>query len=97
MLNKQHYIVFLFAISVFYLASCAPQKVPPSKGGFYYSGVYFGKNFSPTYQKGIKDGCITAKGTYKKSHTLFNADQDYYDGWFLGRNRCKHLLVIDEI
>ena len=42
------------------------------------------------------DGCITAKGTYKKSHTLFNNDQEYNDGWFLGRNRCKHLLVIEE-
>ena len=96
MLKKQHYLIFFFTLSSFYLSGCAPQKVPPSQGGFYYSGVYFGKNFSATFKKGIEDGCITAKGEYQKSHTLFKTDQDYNDGWFLGRNRCKHLLVMDE-
>ena len=32
-----------------------------------------------------------------KNHiSLFNNNIDYNDGWFLGRNRCKHLLVIDD-
>ncbi|HEY9189724.1 MAG TPA: hypothetical protein VIM88_02565 [Sulfurovum sp.] len=75
---------------------CESKKEPEKEVGYTYSGVYFGKDFSHTYQQGIMDGCITAKGTYKKSHTLFNTDQDYHDGWFLGRNRCRHLLVVED-
>jgi hypothetical protein len=88
--------IFLMTNTLFYITGCQSKKIPENRVGYYYSGVYFGKEFSPNYQQGIMDGCITAKGTYKKSHTLFNNDQEYNDGWFLGRNRCKHLLVIEK-
>ena len=78
------------------VTGCQTKKKPEKKVGYTYSGVYFGNDLSANYQEGIKDGCITAKGTYKKSHTLFNEDQDYHDGWFLGRNKCRHLLVIED-
>ena len=88
--------LLLLSASFFCLSGCSSSKAPESKGGYYYSGLYFGKNFPETFQRGIRDGCTTAKGDYKKSHIRFNYDEDYEDGWFLGRNRCKHLLVIDE-
>ncbi len=75
---------------------CTPSKEPVHKGGYYHSNIYFGKNFSDNFKQGIEDGCTTSKGNYTKAHTLFNNDKDYNDGWFLGRNRCKHLLVLDE-
>ena len=78
------------------LQSCGTSKVTASQGGFYYSNIYFGKHFPPKYQQGIKDGCKTSKGYYTKSHSLFKDSGDYYNGWFLGRNRCKHLLKINE-
>ncbi len=78
------------------LNGCAPAKAPVSEGGYYHSGIYFGKNFSDYYKRGIEDGCTTAKGDYVKNHKLFNNNDDYNDGWFLGRNRCKDLLVIEE-
>ncbi len=82
---------------VFYLSGCGSVNMPESRGGYYLNDIYFGKNFSDLFKEGIEDGCTTAKGDYKKSHTKFNdeSDYDYKDGWFLGRNRCKHLLVID--
>lgn len=76
--------------------SCGSSKVSSSQGGFYHSGIYFGKYFPPSYQQGIVDGCKTAKGYYSKSHKLFRHNRDYNNGWFLGRNRCKHLLKINE-
>ncbi|WP_295418475.1 hypothetical protein [Sulfurovum sp.] len=79
-----------------FFTACAPNQVPENEGGYYYSGVYFGTGFSLNYKKGIQDGCTTAKGTYKKSHWLFKNNNDYNNGWFLGRNRCKHLLVIED-
>ncbi len=90
-------ISFLLIVSAFfYLTGCSAEKAPLSKNGYYHSNIYFGQNFSANYQQGIADGCTTAKGEYKKSHTLFNNDKDYNDGWFLGRNKCMDLLVINE-
>jgi hypothetical protein len=64
--------------------------------GYTYHGIYFGKHLSDTYKYGIRDGCETSRGVYTKSHHLFNSDNDYYNGWFIGRNRCRELLQIDE-
>jgi hypothetical protein len=87
-------ILFISTISIF--TACSPEKIPVSKGGYYYSNIYFGTYFTKHYKKGIRDGCTTAKGIYKKSHWLFNNSNDYNNGWFLGRNRCKHLLIIED-
>ncbi|MEY3090290.1 MAG: hypothetical protein RL113_606 [Pseudomonadota bacterium] len=72
------------------------QQGPASEHDYYYSGIYFGKYFTPFYKKGIRDGCTTSKGQYRKSHKLFQSNTDYNQGWFLGRNRCKDLLVTEE-
>ncbi|AKF24497.1 hypothetical protein YH65_03165 [Sulfurovum lithotrophicum] len=79
------------------LTACGSVRhVPESKGGFYYSGIYFGKNFSQTLKEGVEDGCDTSKGHYTKNHTLFNNDRDYNTGWFLGRSRCIPLFKVEE-
>jgi len=96
MLHGKNISLLLIGSALLYLTGCSPKKAQVSKGGYYHSDIYFGKNFSANYQDGITDGCTTAKGEYKKSHTLFNNDKDYNDGWFLGRNRCRHLLVVDD-
>ena len=90
-------IAFL-ATSALLLTACGDgtRHVPESKGGFYYSGIYFGKNFSETLKEGVRDGCETSKAHYTKNHTLFNNDTDYNTGWFLGRSRCIPLLEIEE-
>jgi hypothetical protein len=88
--------ISLTAISAFLLNACSSAEVPVDKGGYYHSGIYFGKQLPDIYKKGINDGCTTAKGYYRKSHTLFNNNQNYHDGWFLGRNRCRKLLITDK-
>jgi hypothetical protein len=87
----------IFIISVSILATgCKPKPIPASKGGYTHSGIYFGAHFNDNYKKGIQDGCKTSKGVYTKSHWLFQNRKDYANGWFLGRNRCKHLLKLDK-
>jgi hypothetical protein len=44
----------------------------------------------PNYRAGYQDGCTTAHGEYKKDSKLFNADKNYYDGWFAGRSACQN-------
>ncbi len=95
MFHRKSISLLILGNTLFYLTGCSSEKLPLLKNGYYHSGIYFGKNLSANYQQGIYDGCTTAKGVYQKSHTLFNNSQDYNNGWFLGRNRCKHLLVIE--
>jgi hypothetical protein len=87
----------IFLLSTLILVSgCKQRHIPANKGGFTYSGIYFGAHFNTIYKKGIQDGCTTSKGVYTKSHWYFQNKKEYSDGWFLGRNRCKHLLKINE-
>ncbi len=91
-----YFKIILLFLALFVISACSQKEIPVDEGGYYYSGIYFGSNFSKASQKGIKDGCSTAKGTYTKSHWSFQNNKEYADGWFLGRNKCRHLLIIDE-
>lgn len=93
---KTSSLLLLSASLLIFTACGKPDKLTIEEGGFYESGLYFGSNFSKGYKKGIKDGCATAKGDYTKSHYRFKNDIDYNDGWFLARNRCKHLLIVED-
>jgi hypothetical protein len=96
MFHRKSISLFVICSTLFYLTGCSPEKKSVHETGYYHSGIYFGKKFSVNYQQGIADGCSTSKGVYTKSHTLFNNDDYYNDGWFLGRNKCRHLLVIED-
>ena len=96
MFHRKSISLFVIGSTLFYLTGCSPKKEPVHQSGYYHSGIYFGKNFPANHQQGIADGCSTSKGKYTKSHALFNNDKGYNNGWFLGRNRCKHLLVIED-
>ncbi|MEN8727700.1 MAG: hypothetical protein ABF276_07040 [Sulfurovum sp.] len=96
MLHRKSISLLVIVTTLFYLTGCSSKKESVHQSGYYHSGIYFGKNFSANYQQGIADGCSTSKGVYTKSHTLFNNDKYYNDGWFLGRNKCRHLLVIED-
>jgi hypothetical protein len=96
MFHQKAISLLLIGSTFFYFTGCVHETEPVAKDGYYHSGIYFGKNLPNSYKQGIVDGCTTAKGVYKKSHKLFNNNQHYSDGWFLGRNKCNHLLVIEE-
>ena len=93
--KKSTIILVIVALSLLYFTGCKAKKLSIAEGGYYQSGIYFGSNFSKEYKRGIRDGCTTAKGDYRKSHRLFKKSDDYHNGWFLGRSRCKHLLVVE--
>ena len=82
--------------SLLLFTGCSTKKIPSSKGGYTYKGIYFGSYFTKHFKEGINEGCETARGDYTKNHWLFKHSKDYKNGWFLGRNRCKKLLKIDK-
>lgn len=62
------------------------------KGYFCYKNINFGKSRGSDYEKGIRDGCKTGEGTFTKDYSLSSTSKDYFDGWILGRSKCKQVL-----
>ncbi len=61
-------------------------------GNFCYHGINYGPIKSKLYKKGIIDGCKTAEGEFIKDYSLSSSSKDYFNGWILGRSKCKQIL-----
>ncbi len=86
------FTLFLIAL----ITGCGSSKHLSHSKEYYYHNIYFGRGLSTDFKKGIQDGCETSRGVYTKSHKAFNNSNDYHNGWFTGRNKCRGLLKIDE-
>jgi len=95
-MHTRHHFSTSLTFALFLFTGCTSHDAISEKEGFVYRGVYFGKHLSSAYKAGIRDGCETSKGIYHKSHSLFRNNNDYYNGWFIGRKKCRHLLKIDK-
>lgn len=85
----------LLTSMLLFLSACQSHNeaiINNNKNKYYYSSIYFGKNLSKISKRGVRDGCTTSKGKYQKSHRLFRKSKEYEDAWFIGRNKCRHLL-----
>jgi hypothetical protein len=84
------------AICTMLVTSCAPRggtiDAPCQKGMFCYKNINFGVSKGKYFEKGVKDGCKTAEGTFRKDYYYSSRDKNYYDGWILGRSKCKQIL-----
>ena len=83
-------------IATFAIIGCSNNsEVSPgncSKGFFCYKNINFGKSRGKNFEQGIKDGCKTGEGTFTKDYSLSAISKDYFDGWILGRSKCKQIL-----
>ena len=82
---------------IFITNSCSNSQAELSlsncgNGNFCYNNINFGPSRGKNYELGIKDGCTTAEGEFTKNYYLSSSDKDYFDGWMLGRSKCKQKL-----
>ena len=66
---------------------CGPEAV--RSGTFCYSGYDFGRNPDPDYRQGVRDGCETGKGYFRKDYSLSRTSPQYAEGWIRGRTVCR--------
>jgi len=57
-----------------------------------YKNINFGLTRGSSYEKGIRDGCKTGEGYFTKDYYASRRDKNYYDGWIVGRSKCKQIL-----
>jgi hypothetical protein len=90
-------VLSIFGIlSISFITSCqSSNKLSPQncqKNMYCYKNINFGITRGASYEKGIRDGCRTGEGTFTKDYYASSTNKDYYDGWILGRSRCKQIL-----
>jgi hypothetical protein len=89
--------VAISAIS-FFIGGCAESSGSLSldscgkNGNFCHKNINFGPSRGVDYEMGIKDGCATGEGTFTKNYYMSSKSKDYFDGWILGRSKCKQIL-----
>jgi hypothetical protein len=82
----------------FFIGGCAESSGSLSldscgkNGNFCHKNINFGPSRGVDYEMGIKDGCTTAEGTFTKNYYMSGKSKDYFDGWILGRSKCKQIL-----
>ena len=85
-----------FSLSILFilLNGCNSANIPCSpeakaEGHICYDGIDFGTNPNPLYKLGIKDGCSTGKGYFRKDYRYSKISKAYIDGWIEGRRVCR--------
>ena len=86
--------------SLFFISGCAPSMgrcLPymEKAGYFCYKGHNFGRNVSEAYKKGVRDGCRTGEGFFRRDYMLSSYSTEYRVGWDRGRAYCP-LIVPNE-
>jgi hypothetical protein len=85
-------IMSIFAFSS--VANCAPfdhgADVVIDNNLYYYGGFNFGANRDSNFRQGVKDGCESARGNWRKNIFMYNHILSYRDGWKTGYDRCRH-------
>jgi len=84
----------------FSLSGCIPSggrcfPYMQKAGYFCYKAHNFGKDVSENYRQGVKDGCSTGEGRFRRNYHLSGISSDYKKGWDDGRAFCK-LVIPDE-
>ena len=95
-MRKVRTLFFLAGSFIVFGCSGSNSSVDPNEckraGNFCYKNINFGKSRGKLYEKGIIDGCTTGEGRFTKDYSLSSTSQDYFDGWMLGRSKCKQIL-----
>ena len=87
-------------VVAFSLSGCIPSggrcfPYMQKAGYFCYKAHNFGKDVSGNYKQGVKDGCRTGEGHFRRDYSLSASSEDYRKGWDAGRAFCK--LIIPEV
>ena len=95
-MNKRVKVSIFSLISILFISGCANRgqiiQQGCQKGMYCYKNINFGVSRGKTYEKGIRDGCKTGEGRFTKNYYLSSRDKNYFDGWILGRSKCKQIL-----
>jgi hypothetical protein len=76
------------------MQGCAPSLPPCSPGSqraghFCVQGHDFGRVSDPDLRRGIRDGCETGSGNFRKNYRLSASSPAYREGWMRGRTLCR--------
>jgi len=102
-MEKALKIALLIIPSLVLIQGCTPDATPrpctPSSqrdGSFCYRGHDFGRISDSDYRLGIRDGCDTGSGYFRKDYSRSAYSKSYQEGWMRGRTLCRPQNWSDE-
>jgi hypothetical protein len=83
-----------FGVLMFSFSGCIPSgnrcfPYMQNAGYFCYKAYNYGRNVTPEFKKGVRDGCTTGEGRFRRDYTLSSGSAEYRSGWDAGRTKCK--------
>jgi len=96
-MGKKVKVSIFLTLSFFAIIGCSSDNEKVNmpdcgKGAFCYKGFNFGPSQGAKFEKGVRDGCKTAEGWFRKDYSLSSRSAEYKNGWMLGRMKCKQVL-----
>ncbi len=61
-------------------------------GYFCYKQHNYGRYVSSNYKQGVRDGCRTGEGYFRRNYSLSSYSEDYRKGWDAGRSVCRLII-----
>ncbi len=96
LMRKRVVLSLVSVVASFFVVGCGNSKNLTPKNCqsnmYCYKNINFGVSRGSSWEKGIRDGCKTGEGEFTKDYYASSTDKNYYDGWILGRSKCKQIL-----
>ena len=71
------------------IAASQSHKDGSHTDNYYHHGEDYGQNRDYGYQRGVRQGCNSRRGSWRKDNERYRHDQSYRNGWNAGFSRCK--------
>lgn len=82
--------VFAFSGCTQYEQALVADTIVGNQGSpYYYDGYNYGYNRNTSYQRGVRDGCRSKRGTWRKDRYAYRHNYSYRNGWNAGYNQCR--------
>ena len=56
---------------------------------YYHQGHDYGQRRNYSYQDGVRSGCDSRSGRWRKDYNRYSHDYNYKNGWDAGYRRCR--------
>ena len=56
---------------------------------YYHHGEDYGESRNYSYREGVRSGCDSRSGRWRKDYSRYSHDYNYKNGWDAGYRRCR--------
>ena len=70
-------------------AAIAANSDGSHQDNYYHHGEDYGESRNYSYREGVRSGCDSRTGRWRKDYNRYDHDYNYKSGWDAGYRRCR--------